>query len=108
MNSGLTEFVEEIQTKCRRPPQVESSKTQIHAKFHKILTIRFEDQKLTSFSGLLIFQVLFSRLNLKKRLKKFRLAYIILKRFKPVPCIKSLGKLTISNCPYLRISLFIK
>ena len=70
MNSGLTKIVEEIQTKFRRPPQVKSSKAQIHAKFHKIPTIRFEDQKLTSFSGLLIFQVLFSRLNLKQRLKK--------------------------------------
>jgi hypothetical protein len=70
MNNGLTEIVEEIQTKFRRPPQVKSSKTQIHAKFHKIPAIRFEDQKLTSFSGLLIFQVLFMRLNLKQRLKK--------------------------------------
>ena len=49
---------------------MKSSKTQIYAKFHKILAIRFEDQKLTSFSGLLIFRVLFSRLKLKKRLKK--------------------------------------
>ena len=49
---------------------MKSSKAQIHAKFHKIPAIRFEDQKLTSFSGLLIFQVLFSRLNLKQRLKK--------------------------------------
>jgi len=32
--------------------------------------IRFEDQQLTSFSGLLIFQLLFKQLNLKKRLKK--------------------------------------
>jgi hypothetical protein len=70
MNSGLKEIVEEIQTKSRRPPQVKSSKAQIHAKYHKIPAIRFEDQKLTSFSGLLIFQVLFSRLNLKQRLKK--------------------------------------
>ena len=70
MNSGLKEIVEEIQTKFRRPPQVKSSKAQIHAKFHKIPVIRFEDQKLTSFSGLLIFQVLFMRLNLKQRLKK--------------------------------------
>jgi hypothetical protein len=48
---------------------VKSSKAQIHAKFHRIPAIRFEDQKLTSFSGLLIFQLLFKRLNLKKRLK---------------------------------------
>jgi len=48
---------------------VKSSKSQIHAKFHRIPTIRFEDQQLTSFSGLLIFQLLFKRLNLKQRLK---------------------------------------
>jgi hypothetical protein len=49
---------------------VKSSKAQITAKFHKIPMIRFEDQQLTSFSGLLIFQLLFKQLNLKKRLKK--------------------------------------
>jgi len=40
------------------------------AKFHKIPVIRFEDQQLTSFSGLLIFQQLFKRMELKQRLKK--------------------------------------
>lgn len=48
---------------------MKSSKSQIHAKYHRIPTIRFEDQQLTSFSGLLIFQLLFKRLNLKQRLK---------------------------------------
>ena len=57
-------------TQSRRPPQVKSSKAQIQAKFHKIPIIRFEDQQLTSFSGLLIFQLLFKRLELKQRLKK--------------------------------------
>ena len=47
---------------------MKSSKAQIQAKFHKIPVIRFEDQKLTSFSGLLIFQVLFRHLKLKRRL----------------------------------------
>ena len=70
MNSGLTEIVEEIRTQSRRPPQVKSSRAQIHAKLHKIPTIQFEDQKLSSFSGLLIFQALFRSLNLKARLKK--------------------------------------
>jgi hypothetical protein len=70
INSGLIEIEEEKQTLLRRPPQVKSSKAQIHAKYHKIPAIRFEDQRLTSFSGLLIFQTLFSRLNLKQRLKK--------------------------------------
>lgn len=49
---------------------MKSSKSQITAKFHKIPSIRFEDQKLTSFSGLLIFQLLFKRIELKQRLKK--------------------------------------
>jgi hypothetical protein len=49
---------------------VKSSKAQIMAKFHKIPVIRFEDQQLTSFSGLLIFQQLFKRINLKARLKR--------------------------------------
>jgi len=47
-----------------------SRKSQIQVKVHKIPAIRFEDQRLTSFSGLLIFQALFSRLNLKRRLKE--------------------------------------
>ena len=45
-------------------------KAQIQVKVHKIPAIRFEDQKLISFSGLLIFQALFSRINLKRRLKE--------------------------------------
>jgi len=49
---------------------VKSSKSQIHVKFHTIPDIRFEDQQLTSFSGLLIFQLLFKRLKLKQRLKR--------------------------------------
>jgi hypothetical protein len=49
---------------------VKSSKAQIQAKYYKIPPIHFEDQKLTSFSGLLIFQVLFRRLKLKQRLYK--------------------------------------
>ncbi len=45
------------------------SKAQILAKFHKIPVLRFEDQQLTSFSGLLIFQQLFQRIQLKQRLR---------------------------------------
>jgi hypothetical protein len=48
---------------------VKSSKAQILAKFHKIPVLRFEDQELSSFSGLLIFQQLFHRIQLKQRLK---------------------------------------
>ena len=49
---------------------MKSSKAEIQAKYHKIPVIRFEDQRLTSFSGLLIFQVFFGHMNLKERLKK--------------------------------------
>lgn len=49
---------------------MKSSKAQIHAKFHKIPVIRFEDQRLTSFSGLLMFQALFTKMKLKRRLKR--------------------------------------
>ena len=49
---------------------MKSSKSQIQAKYHKIPVIRFEDQRLTSFSGLVIFQVLFGRINLRESLKK--------------------------------------
>ena len=49
---------------------MKSSKSEIQAKYHKIPTIHFEDQKLTSFSGILVFQLLFKRLELKERLKK--------------------------------------
>ncbi len=49
---------------------MKSSKAQIQAKFHKIPEIKFEDQRLTSFSGLLVFQLLFKRIDLKQRLKK--------------------------------------
>jgi hypothetical protein len=49
---------------------VKYSKAQTHVNFHKIPTLRFEDPKLTSFSGLLLFQALFVRLDFKARLKR--------------------------------------
>jgi len=49
---------------------VKSNKSQIQAKVYKIPMLRFEDQKLTSFSGLIIFQMLFRQIHLKERLKK--------------------------------------
>jgi len=68
--SGRNDLETIITTESRRSPQVKSRKAQIQAKFHKIPTIRFEDQRLTSFSGLLVFQALFARMGLKKRLKQ--------------------------------------
>ena len=44
------------------------SRPQVVAPIHAIPELRFEDQRLTSFSGLVIFQALFQRLRLKERL----------------------------------------
>ena len=45
-----------------------SSKASIHRKTHRIPEIQFEDQRLTSFAGLTLFQALFNRLGLKEQL----------------------------------------
>jgi hypothetical protein len=47
---------------------MKNTKSSTHCKSHKILRPEFEDQQLTSFSGIVIFQYLFSKLNLKSRL----------------------------------------
>lgn len=46
------------------------SKQAVLARFHKLPRLRFEDQKLTSFGGVIVFQALFQRLHLKARLKQ--------------------------------------
>jgi len=45
------------------------SRSAIQFKVHKLPVLRFEDQRLTSFSGLVVLQALFSRLQLKERLR---------------------------------------
>jgi hypothetical protein len=70
MDKGYKDLAKRNLNQSRRPPQVKSSKAEKHAKYHKIPVIQFEDQKLTSFSGLLIFQGLFKQIDLKKHLKK--------------------------------------
>ena len=46
------------------------SRSQVRRKTSSLPVLRFEDQKLTSFSGLLVFHLLFSRLQLKERLRR--------------------------------------
>ena len=70
MDKGYKELAKRNLNQSRRSPQVKSSKAEIQAKYYKIPVIQFEDQKLTSFSGLLIFQSLFRQIDLKKRLRK--------------------------------------
>ncbi len=44
------------------------SRADIHRKTHRIPEIKFEEQRLTSFAGLVVFQSLFSRIGLKQQL----------------------------------------
>src|SRR4051812_48046009 len=48
---------------------MKTSKAAVHWKARALPEIRFEDQQLTSFAGLIVFQPLFARLNLKHRLQ---------------------------------------
>ncbi|NNF95656.1 MAG: IS1380 family transposase [Halobacteria archaeon] len=49
---------------------MKSSRSDIHRKTHALPILRFEDQRLTSFSGLVVFQKLFEHLALKDRLRR--------------------------------------
>src|SRR5208337_1495687 len=55
-------------TQSRRPPQVKYSKSEIMRRVHKIPELKFEDQNLTSFAGLIIFQPLMMAMKLTMRL----------------------------------------
>ena len=46
------------------------SRAEVHCKTHSLPQLRFEDSQLTSFSGLILIQELFSRLGLKERLRR--------------------------------------
>ncbi len=48
---------------------MKSSKVEIVSRKHKIPEIRFEDQRLTSFAGLVVFQGLFKELAIKQKLQ---------------------------------------
>ena len=46
------------------------SKTQFHANVHSFPELRFEDQRLSSFSGSVVLQAFFQKLRLKDRLQE--------------------------------------
>jgi hypothetical protein len=48
---------------------VKSSKAQVHARYHKIPRLRFEDRKLTSFAGVVVFMALFRALLIRERIR---------------------------------------
>lgn len=49
---------------------MKSSRTEIHRRVHAIPEVSFDASRMTSFSGLVLFQHLFKRLDLKVRLRK--------------------------------------
>jgi hypothetical protein len=49
---------------------VKSSKAQIHTRVYRLPELRFEDHRLTSFSGLVLLQALFRHLGLRDRLHR--------------------------------------
>jgi len=49
---------------------MKSSRPDVHGKYHGLPQLRFEDQQLTSFSGLIVVQELFGRLEIKTRLRR--------------------------------------
>jgi hypothetical protein len=55
-------------TKPTETVRMKCSKAAIHRKTHRIPEIKFENQRLTSFAGLVVYQSLFSRIGLKQQL----------------------------------------
>ena len=49
---------------------MKSSRAEIHRRVHGVPEVRFDDHRMTSFSGLVVFQLLFKRLDLKARLRR--------------------------------------
>ena len=49
---------------------MKSGRAEIHRGVHGVPQVRFDDHKMTSFSGLVVFQLLFKRLDLKGRLRR--------------------------------------
>src|SRR2546425_9484756 len=57
-------------THNKRPLKMRVAKEDIYTRASSIPTVRFEDQELTSFGGIVVFQKLFAKLNLKEQLRR--------------------------------------
>ncbi|MFT7559797.1 MAG: hypothetical protein ACI93R_001712, partial [Flavobacteriales bacterium] len=53
----------------KNPFMMKYSNIDINSKTHAIPDVRFEEEKITSFGGLVVFQLLLKSLNLKHRLR---------------------------------------
>jgi hypothetical protein len=68
-SSGTILFANKKQYTEGGHARMKYSRSAIQFKAHKLPVLRFEDQRLTSFSGLVVLQALFLRLQLKERLR---------------------------------------
>lgn len=68
------------------------SRAELHCKTHKIPNLQFDDQALTSFSGLVVFQSLFAKLAIKERLGR---------------CFSHLGTGSVFGYPVIVLSLVV-
>src|ERR1700687_1830723 len=66
---GKVAFVENTATNPWRPLTMKLSRKQVRCKTSAVPVLHFEDQHLTSFAGLFLFQLLFARLALRERLR---------------------------------------
>lgn len=66
----LEYFRQKTPKKLNKPLVMKLSKSSTHSKTHAIPELRFEEQKLTSFAGLTVFQQLFDVLSLKQTLRR--------------------------------------
>ena len=67
---GYCGICSSYKNQIRRPPQVKFSKAKTFSRVFKIPEIKFEDQRLTSFAGLVLYQPLFEQLKIKERFKR--------------------------------------
>jgi len=51
---------------------MKSSRSSVHCKAHAIPDLKFEEQTLTSFAGLVMIQQFFASINLKARLSQVK------------------------------------
>ena len=75
---------------------MKDSKAEVHCKTHGLPALRFEDSQLTSFSGLILLQALFARLELKERLRRC---------FSHLPVSPIFGHATLVLCLVLHLTL---
>lgn len=68
LNSGMIRVATHQTNAGEATVAMKISKSEVHWKARALPEIRFEDQKLTSYAGLIVFQPLFERLQLKRRL----------------------------------------